>query len=270
METSDYIALADALFTGLFAFLLWRTTKRIGKKQNELQENQTKLQEYHYKLELNKAYRNLYICLKDTQQICKEYFYYLERGIMAIVDKREKQYFQSFYDRIEAVYKEIKIHQVDMELQLTEYPTLTHDLDDLYLSMCSIQLDIKSIQIPLTLIDNKDFWQKEMLNKMIQLINVNIPNYYVNVNSDINKLSTNDYANIANETRKIMLAYSWQLEYFFEKSDDEIIKHISDVLSCLTDNTSICSWCKHLVEAKKRIFTKNKALDLVKEKCMLK
>lgn len=270
MDTSDYIALAGVLCTGLFSWLLWKTTKKIGNKQNELQENQTKLQEYHYKLESNKAYRNLYLCLTDVKQICDEFFYFIEIGIMSIVDERERQYVQSFYERVEELNKEIKACRVDMELQLTGYPYLTHDLDMLYISMYSIQLNIKSIQMPLKLIEKNDYRQTEILKKIIQTVNSKIPNYYININTDINNLSDNDYYNILNETRKIMVNGSWQMEKFVDNTDNEIIKHISDELSCLTDNVSIESWCNKFVEIREKIFTKYNVLDIVKEKCVLK
>lgn len=270
LDTSDYIELAGVLCTGLFSWLLWKTTKKIGNKQNELQENQTKLQEYHYKLESNKAYRNLYICLSDVKQICDEFFYFIEIGIMAIVDERERQYAQSFYDRVERLNQEIKTCRIDMELQLTEYPYLTHDIDILYISMYSILLDIKNIQIPLNLIDKNDYIQTNMLKKMIEYVNINIPNYYINGDSDINKLTINDYYNIINETRKLLIAFSWQLEKFVENSDNDIIKHLAEELSCLTDNVSVELWCNKFVEIREKIFTKNNVLDIIKEKCVLK
>lgn len=270
MEPRDVISLLGVICTGLFSWLLWKATRNIGNKQNELQEYQNKLQEYHNRLESNKAYRDIYICLNEVNKTCKMFFYYVEVGIIAIVDEKGRTSAQVFFDKIDNMNKEINVHRINMELQLTEYPKLTHDLDLLYLYMVFIHSSIKNAQMPSDITKERDIDKINILKNIIITLNDKIPNYHINQNTKIDDINNYEYSKILKEIRKILIDKYWSLEKFFENSDDEIIKHIVEEISYITDDITIESWCKQVVEIRERIFTENKILDKVKEKCVLK
>ena len=120
-EISDWIALADVVLTGLFSLLLWKTTQKIGKRQNELQEN-------YNKIALNHTYRELYVFFSKLLSQCDMLFFDLETSVLAIVDERERKYFQVNIDKLEDLKKEYENHKIDFELYLSDKLMLSHSV----------------------------------------------------------------------------------------------------------------------------------------------
>ena len=156
IEIGDWISLLGVIFTTLFACLLWRTTKKIGERQNELQENQNK-----------QVYRDIYICLKSIHEACTTFFYYLESGILSIVDEKERANFQTGIDKIINARKEYEKREIDIELQLSSFPLLTTSIRILLWVAESVYSHIKSIQMPLNL--NSESVDNNMFNTIITL-----------------------------------------------------------------------------------------------------
>ena len=124
--------------------------------------------------------------------------------------------------------------------------------------------------MPSDITKERDIDKINILKNIIITLNDKIPNYHINQNTKIDDINNYEYSKILKEIRKILIDKYWSLEKFFENSDDEIIKHIVEEISYITDDITIESWCKQVVEIRERIFTENKILDKVKEKCVLK
>ena len=276
-EISDWIALLGVLSSGLFSCLLLISTYKIGKRQtklqedqNKLQENQNRLQENQNKMALNQMYRSLYGFLLDVKGVSLMFFYYLESGILSIVDEQEMESFKYSLEKLNKVQEDYKNHKIDIELQLSDYSMLNTNIDillsimeSMYSNMHDLQLTLEMDLVPLTNLKN------DMLKKMIATINNEIPGYYLKQDVDINAITNQDTINIMCEMRKLLIDSSWELDGFVNKSDDDIIKHLMDMLAKITDNINIERDCKQFVYFRDKIFKENNILEVVKNKIAL-
>lgn len=254
LEISDCISLLGVILTGVFSCLIWRTTKKIGKRQNELQESQ-------HKIELNKTYRELYACLQKIYKVCATFFYYVETGISSIVNENERNYFQLGIEKLENAKKEYEEHKIDIELQLSEYSMLTTNIDYLLMLIDTVYCSIRDIQI---------IEKTNMLNTMIKTINKEIPGYYLNGETELKNITDNDCKQVLYDVSKIISNSVWTLSDYENCSDEKCIKHVCDLLSKITDNLNIENNCRSYVKQRDKIFFDLKILDHVKEKCSLK
>ena len=259
-DISDCIALIGALLTGLFSFLIWRTTKKIGDRQNDLQERQNKIA-------LNQIYRELYVCIKDIYRICNLFYYDLSTGIIAIVDEKERNYFQSRIDDFKRVRKEFENHSIDFELQLSNYSMLTYRIDNLLLSMDWAYSVIQSIQMPSYIKD--DYEKVNAIKRMIETINNEKPNYYLKEITDIKTITNEEYRGILKEMSELLNNSTWDISDYSNKTDEDIIKYLNEQLFKITDNINIENDCKTIVSIRNRIFIQDNILEYVKNKCSL-
>lgn len=260
IDISDCIALIGVLLTGLFSFLIWRTTKKIGDRQNDLQERQNKIA-------LNQIYRDLYICIKDIYRICNLFYYDLSMGIIAIVDDKERNYYQSRIDDFKRVRKEFENHSIDFELQLSNYSMLTYRIDNLLLSMDWAYSVIQSIQMPSYIKD--DYEKTNVIKRMLETINKEKSNFYLKENTDVKAITNEEYRGILKEMSELLNNSTWDISDYSNKTDEDIIKYLSEQLCKITDNINIENDCKIIVSIRDRIFTQDNILEYVKNKCSL-
>ncbi len=260
IDISDCIALISALLTGLFSFLIWRTTKSIGDRQNDLQERQNKIA-------LNQIYRELYRCIKDIYRICNLFYYDLSTGITAIVDEKERNYYQSRIDDFKRVKKEFENHSIDFELQLSNYSMLTHRIDNLLFSMDWAYSVIKSIQMPSYIEFNYE--KTNVIKRMIETINKEKPNYYLRENTNIKTITNEEYRGILKEMSDLLNNSAWDISEYSNKTDEDIIKYLNEQLFKITDTINIENDCNIIVSLRNRIFIEDNILEYVKNKCSL-
>lgn len=259
MTTSNVISLIGVILTGLFSFLIWRTTKKIGDRQNELQESQNKIA-------LNQTYRNLYSCLKKIEDLCYFFFYNIENGILAIVDEKERGFFQHQIDDFEKVKKEYENCRIDFELQLSEFSMLTNRIDILFSTMSFAYLEIKGLQMPSYF--RQDYESTSMLKSMIDTIKRKTENDIIST-QDIDNITNIEYRQIIDEISKLLNNSSWTIPDFYKNADEDIINHVTEQLSMLTENIDIKSDCKTIITIRDKVFKEYNIIDIVKNKCSI-
>lgn len=258
-EIGDWIALLGVLLTGLFSFLLWKTTRKIGKRQNELQENQNKIA-------LNQTYRSLYSCFSKIDSVCSLYFYYLESGIISIVEEKERSKFQFSIRKLAIVEEEFKNVKIDIELQLARYPKLTDYIQDLLWIMDYVNSKIKDLQLPMNYDANSGV--HDMTLKMVDTIKKKFGESSLIQHIDIDTITDLEYREIVFETGKIMDKLSWEMGDFANSTDDDTIKHLVNMLSQINDDLSIDKECKQMVLLREKIFNEYKILEVIKNMCV--
>lgn len=260
IDISDCIALFGALLTGLFSFLIWRTTKKIGDRQNELQEKQNKIA-------LNQTYRTLYLCLKKIEDLCYFFFNNIENGILAIVDEKERDFFQRQIDDFEKVKKEYENCKIDFELHLSDFPILSNRIDLLFSAMSFAYLEIKSLQLPSYF--RQDYQNNSMLKTMIKILNKGRTENIIISAQNIESITNIEYRQIIDEISKLLNNSSWTISDFYEKTNEDIINHITEQLSMLTNNIDIKSDCKTIITFRDKVFKEDNIIEIVKNKCSL-
>lgn len=259
MTNSDIITLFGVLTTGVLSFMIWRTTKKIGERQNELQEKQNKIA-------LNQTYRNLYHCLKKIEDSCYFFFYNIENGILAIVEEKERAFFQRQIDDFEKVKKEFENYKIDFELQLSEFSMLTNRIDILFSAMNFAYLDIKSIQMPSYF--RQHYENTTMLKTMIDTIKEKTGNVIIST-QDIDNITNIEFRQIIEEISKLLNNSSWTIPDFYKNDDEDIINHVTEQLSMLTDNIDIKSGCKTIITIRDKVFKEDNIIEIVKNKCSI-
>ena len=257
-EIGDWIALLGVLLTGVFSFLLWKTTRKIGKRQNELQENQNKIAS-------NQIYRKLYACLNDVQTTCDWFPYYLENSIFEIVSGSKLVFCIEYIDEINRLKNKVNICEIDINLQLTKYPQLYSNIILLLTNMGMAYSEIKRLKMPSTS-DKMDIMNVDTLKTMIKTLKKDNPNY----NVDIDNITNKEYTDVLRKTTAILYKSKWEIKDYFRNSYEDRINYISERLSMLNENNYIEEYCKNIIYYRRQIFEqKNGALDFVKEKCKL-
>lgn len=259
MTTSDVISIIGVILTGLFSFLIWRTTKKIGERQNELQESQNKIA-------LNQTYRNLYMCLTKIENSCYSFFYDLENGILAIVDEKERDFFQRQIDDFEKVKTEYKNCRIDFELQLSDYYMLTNRIDILFSTMSYAYLEIQNLQMPSYF--RQHYENTTMLKTMIDTIKEKTGNVIIST-QDIDNITNIEFRQIIEEISKLLNNSSWTIPDFYKNDDEDIINHVTEQLSMLTDNIDIKSGCKTIITIRDKVFKEDNIIEIVKNKCSI-
>ena len=258
-EIGDWIALLGVLLTGLFSFLLWKTTRKIGKRQNELQEKQNKIA-------LNQTYRSLYSFFSKIDSVCLLYFCYLESGILSIVEEKERSKFQFSIRKLANAEEEFRNVKIDIELRLSEYPKLTDYIQDLLWTMEYVNSKIKDLQMPMNYDTNSEI--HDMTLKMVDTIKKKVGENSLIQHVEIDAITNSEYKKIVLEIGKIMDELSWKMDDFANCTDDDIIKHIVNMLSLINDNLSIDKECKQMVLLRDKIFKEYKIIEVVKNKCV--
>ena len=130
----------SVIVSAALSVLLWVTTKRLGKRQNEIAERQTALQKEQYQLDKFNAYKELYRCLfglkRFSQYILPKIYDYLMsgcsegdlKGLEEFEGDIEKMRIE--FERCEAdfdlrVGKEIDLKEVLGFIQMTHFLIIT-------------------------------------------------------------------------------------------------------------------------------------------------
>lgn len=188
-------------------------------------------------------------------------------GIIAIVDEKERNYYQSRIDDFKRVRKEFENHSIDFELQLSNYSMLTYRIDNLLLSMDWAYSVIQSIQMP-SYIKN-DYEKTNVIKRMLETINKVKSNYYLKENTDIKTITNEEYRGLLKEMSELLNNSTWDISVFSSKTDDDIIQYLSEQLYKITDNINLENDCKIIVSIRNRIFIQDNILEYVKNKCSL-
>lgn len=253
MENYDclkiWIEAISAFFTILLSLFLWISTRRIGNRQNELQENQNKT-------ELNKIYLSLYNCLSNIKSICDNFFYHIEVGISSIVDEKENLAYKLYITEFNSIQKEYKDNRIYIKLYLNDYPKLVDNIDALLFHIQTVYSSINSLQMSNYMTDG-NYERMRMTEKMIQSVGKSLPGYFLTEITDISTISEKDYRDLLYRVRNIMLETSWTLDKFKTNSDKDNINHIKDCFSMFTENINIEQYCIQFIKLKDKVFDNN-------------
>ena len=258
---SNCIALLGVLVTALFSFVLWWTTRQIGKRQNEIQERQ-------YKIELNKVYRSLYGLFSEIEKVCNAFFYNIETGVLATVDETERNLFRRDIEKIDDIQNKLTQSEVDIKLQLPDYQLLVYEADILLVIIRTVYFSIQNLQIPFEK-RHADDKTLDMIRRVIATINNDGRGNDLLQNVDIESVTNEQYVLVLYEIRKVLGESSWEIENYVKRSDDEKINYIKGRLAILDESINIEKDCKNFVYYRNRIFVKANILEAIKKKCEL-
>ena len=258
---SNCIALLGVLVTALFSFVLWWTTRQIGKRQNEIQERQ-------YKIELNKVYRSLYVLFSEIEKVCNAFFYNIETGVLATVDETERHLFERDIEKIDDIKNKLTQSEVDIKLQLPDYQLLVYEADILLVIIRTVYFNIQNLQIPFEKRHANDK-TLDMIKRVIATIKNDGRGNDLLQNVDIESVTNEQYLVVLYEIRKALGKSSWEIENFVKRSDDEKINYLKGRLAMLDESLNIEKDCKNFVYYRNRIFVKANVLEAIKKKCEL-
>ena len=91
------LTLVSIIVTGVFSFILWKTNKEIGKRQNELQEQQIDIQKRQHILDCKRTYKPL---LEDLNKLHEFACFFINSIYLLVYDSARGQLYEQHLNEI--------------------------------------------------------------------------------------------------------------------------------------------------------------------------